>query len=104
MTEARIASLEATGFEWKRHGKFNSNTYKSFKEILQDLKTFKEEHGHLNIQCADNQSLSDFCSNVRSARNNPEKGKMKLTEGRRAYLDAIGFNWNLGRCRRANTA
>jgi UPF0288 family protein (methanogenesis marker protein 3) len=61
------------------------------------LKAFKEEHGHLNVQKKQNESLYGFCNNVRRSRRAIITGKGKthymLDEDRVAALDAIDFNW-----------
>jgi len=58
------------------------------------LKAYKDEHGHINVKREEDQSLSDFCRNIRHARKHFGKsGLMKLTADRIAELDAVGFDW-----------
>ena len=88
--EERIASLDALGFEWSMN-----NGIKSFEQRMDDLKTYKEKHGHVNVKRSDDKSLYQFCNNIRLARNRPEKSNMALTADRIASLDALGFDWKM---------
>ena len=89
LTEERIASLDALGFEWAA----KERKRVSFLQRLEDLKAYKLKHGHLNVKRDDDPSLYNFCTNIRDARNNPSGNKMKVTEERIASLDALGFDW-----------
>ena len=93
LTDDRIASLDALGFDWsileRRAGK------KSFKQRIEDLKAYKEKNGHVNVKESDDKSLYKFCINTRHARNNPEKSKTVLSADRIASLDALGFEWTV---------
>ena len=92
VTEERIASLDALGFDWTSKDKIAI----SFEQRLEDLKAFKLKHGHLNLKKKENPSLYNFCTNIRDARKNKSPGakKMKVTEERIASLDTIGFDWD----------
>ena len=57
------------------------------------MKEYKNKNAHLNVTLADNKSLNIWCSKIRSARNKPGEGKLKLPANRIAALDAIGFDW-----------
>jgi hypothetical protein len=59
---------------------------------MEDLKRFKETHGHANVTSREDIPLGQFCANARHARKNPGTG-VKLTDERIAAFDAIGFNW-----------
>ena len=59
---------------------------------MDDLKRYKETHGHANVSIPEDKSLAQFCANARYARKNPGKG-MLLTDERTAAFDAIGFIW-----------
>ena len=96
LTDERIASLNALGFEWN----LNSDTKekhmkqrKSFEQRIEDLKAYKEEHGHVNVKRSENKSLYGFCFSIRYARINPEKSTTLINEERIASLDALGFDW-----------
>ena len=67
---------------------------KSFDERVEDLKLFKETHGHINISIRKDKSLCKFCTSVRYVHNNPSKSKSKkLTIENIVRLDSLGFNW-----------
>ena len=53
---------------------------KTSDEQMEDLKWFKEMHGHANITICEDKSLSKFCATTRYVRNNPGKGT-KLCNG-----------------------
>jgi hypothetical protein len=67
---------------------------KTFDDRMEDLKRYKETHGHVNVSIPEDNSLAQFCAQMRYAHNNPGKSKRKkLTIKNIARLDAIGFNW-----------
>ena len=66
--------------------------YKTFDDRMEDLKRFKETHGHANVTTREDIPVSKFCTTTRNARNIPGKGT-KLTDKRIAAFDALGFNW-----------
>ena len=68
--------------------------YKTFDDRMEDLKRYKETHGHVNVSIPVDKSLAQFCVQTRCTRNNPGKSKSKkLTIENIARLDALGFNW-----------
>ena len=67
---------------------------RSFDERINDLKEYKQKHGHVNVNTHEDSSLYQFCLDVRHSLNQFEKdGKRKLTEERMGKLDALGFKW-----------
>ncbi len=61
---------------------------------MEDLKRFKETHGHVNVTIPEDRSLYQFCAQVKYAREYPSKSKnKKLTIENIARLDSLGFNW-----------
>jgi hypothetical protein len=64
----------------------------TFDDQMEDLKLYKETHGHANVTIPEDKSLAQFCAKARHARKNPGKG-VKLTDERTAAFDGIGFNW-----------
>jgi len=92
MNEERIASLDALGFDWRPAcTKYN---VRSFEKRMEDLRSYKEKHGHLNVKQSQDKSLAQFCTAIRYTRKNPGKGGgMKMNEERIASLDALGFDW-----------
>jgi hypothetical protein len=61
---------------------------------MEDLKQYKETHGHANVSIPEDKSLAQICAQTRYARKNPGKGKGKqLTDEHIARLDALGFIW-----------
>jgi len=89
LTQERIASLDAIGFDWNPiRGQRGNN----FQDRVVALREYKVKNGHINVTQKDDKSLFTWCTNIRSAR----RGKlgMKLTTDGIAALDAIGFDWN----------
>ena len=91
LTDDRIASLDTLGFDWSAK---EQPAKKLFAQRIEDLRSYKEKHGHINVRKSDNKSLYTFCINVRHARKNPEKSGRTLTDDRIASLDALGFDWS----------
>ena len=93
LDDSRIAALDAIGFDWELGaGATATSRDDKFFAQVDELRAYKEKHGHLNVRPKGNLSLYGFCSNVRRARKG--KGTNRLDEGRIAALDAIGFNWD----------
>jgi hypothetical protein len=100
LDDDQIPSLDAIGFEWEMGAgaTAKSNDDRFFTRV-DDLKAYKEKHGHLKVCKKEDISLHIYCSHMRQARRAIILGKgttYKLTEDRIAALDAIGFNWNSG--------
>ncbi|KAL7538798.1 hypothetical protein ACHAXR_012392 [Thalassiosira sp. AJA248-18] len=94
LTNERISSLDAIGFDWKLDD--DSGVCKKFSDRVAGLKAYKEKHGHVNVRIKDDKSLYNFCKNIRQARKHMgESGVMKLTNERISSLDSIGFDWKL---------
>ena len=51
----RIASLDALGFEWNMR-----IDRKSFAQRIEDLRAYKEKHGHVNVKEREDKSLNRF--------------------------------------------
>lgn len=90
LTDDRIASLDALGFNWTVR-----TSEQSFAQRIDDLQAYKEKHGHVNVKKSDDESLNRFCYEMRRARNNPEKSTAALTDDRIASLVALGFDWSI---------
>ena len=91
LTDERIATFDALGFDWTTQ----EYVTRSFDERIDDLEKYKQTHGHLNVKIHEDNSLSQFCTNVRYSRKKVVKnGTKKLTEERIARLDALGFEWS----------
>ena len=88
LTGERIASLDELGFNW------TNRRHSSFDERLADLRSYKEEHGHLDVKWAEDRSLHMYCAKIRRSRNNPGKTSIELTDDRIASLDELGFEWS----------
>jgi len=91
ITEDRIKALDELGFDWAK--KTKSGKFKSFDERIEELKVFKEKHGHVRFTMEQNKSLLLFCRNMRAARRGT--GKMTITEDRIKALDELGFEWEV---------
>jgi hypothetical protein len=96
LDDNRIAALDAIEFKWEI-----VDSRAVFFARVDELRAYKEEHGHLKVNHKEDRSLYDFCYTMRRARRAIITGKgkkdyrTKLTEDRVAALDAIGFDWKL---------
>jgi len=88
ITEERIKALDEVGFYWGSV----TTTVKSFEQRMEQLKTYKETHGHVNVKVADDKNLNNFCTHMRIARRKPGIG-MAITEERIKAMDELGFKW-----------
>jgi hypothetical protein len=83
LTDARIAKLDALGFEWAA----------TFEDYVRDFKAYKEKHGHIKIS----NKLKHWVSKIRAIRaGTMQPGispSFQLTEERIKELDSIGFKW-----------
>jgi len=113
ISEERIRMLNEVGFDWKDSARprlegevqRKAVVRKTFMERIEDLKAYRAEKGNMHVTRRDNQSLADFCSNVRQARRSQQEGNgtgpgIRLTEERIEALNAIGFDWE-GKQKRA---
>ena len=71
----------------------NKKNYTRFNDRVAALREYKEKTGHLIVSRKIDKSLFNWCMHIRSSRNKPGEGKLKLTADRIAALDAIGFDW-----------
>ena len=68
---------------------------RSFDERIEDLKEYKQTHGHLSVKIHEDNSLFGFCKDVRHSLKQVEKDcTRKLTVERIKKLDDIGFRWS----------
>ena len=68
---------------------------KSFEQRIEDLRAYREKHGHFNVKKSDDKSLNKFCNHIRYTRKHPEKSTVALSDDRIASLDALGFEWTV---------
>jgi hypothetical protein len=93
LTADRIAALDAIGFDWRSETIRTREKSIRFLDRVDALREYKEKNGHVNVSRTTDKSLYNWCTNIRSSRNNPGEGKFNLTADRIATLDAIGFDW-----------
>ncbi len=90
LTNEQIAAFDALDFVWTTR----EYVTRSFDERINDLREYKQKHGHVNVKTHEDSSLSQFCAQVRHSLKQPEKnGTIKLTEERILRLDALDFEW-----------
>jgi len=97
LDDDQIAALDAIGFKWD-DSTVASHDARFFIKV-DELNIYKQKHGHLTVRQKEDQSLHDFCCNMRRSRRAIILGKgtrSKLTDERIAALDAIGFDWEVG--------
>jgi len=93
LSQGRIERLEEIGFQWQ-----GVDYDEVFEKHCRELIAFKEEFGHCNVpqRYADNPSLGQWCSHMRSAYKKVQK-RMKasrnLSQDRIERLEEIGFQW-----------
>jgi len=87
ITEDRVKALDELGFDWG-----DTTKASSVEERIEELKAFKEKHGHVHVTVKHDKSLGMFCKNMRSARRGTKKGAV-ITEDRIKALDELGFDW-----------
>ena len=74
----------------------------AFNEKLTALRTFKEEHGHVNVPPGEYKELNKWIMNQRYLYKSRLEGKTNsLTPERLQILDDLGFTWTV-KGRRAN--
>ena len=67
----------------------DKKNYTSFQDCVDALREYKEKTGHLIVSRKIDESLFNWCMHIRSSRNKPGEGKLKLTADR----IAIGCHW-----------
>ena len=94
LPEDRIRRLEEIGFKWNLSSSTDRSDI-SFLERIEELKRFKDKHGHCNVSRSmssqEYNSLVQWSANTRCAYNAKENSK--LTEDRIRRLEEIGFKW-----------
>jgi hypothetical protein len=84
LTDERTSAFDAIGFNCTSL----KNVTRSFDERIEDLEEYKQTRGHVNVKIHEDNSLGQFCANVRYARQKVVKdGTRKLTEERIARLN-----------------
>ena len=90
LSDDKIASLDALGFTWN-----SKPNIKSFEQRIDDLRAYKEKHGHMKVKQKEDKSRADFCKRMRQAHKNPGKSRAALSDDRIASMDALGFDWGV---------
>jgi len=83
----------------------NRPSYKAFEKRLDDLRQFKEEHGHCIVPYT-NKPLWRWCSRLRYAYGMMERGltpPIKITRERTEALREVGFDFSVLKMRKKNT-
>jgi hypothetical protein len=100
LTEARIAKLDALGFEWTRGPSYHDRIDKfTFDDYVRDLKAYKAKHGdcYVSINDKNNKKLGRWVSKIRMLRAGTKQpvnhSSLQLTQERITELDSIGFKW-----------
>ncbi len=95
LSKNKIEILNTIGFDWTLK---EPRQVKSFNERLDDLKKFKEIHGHTRVPTGyeKNPSLAYWCNNLRNAYKMRKTGKkqfISLSQERIAALKEVGFEF-----------
>lgn len=83
LTKDQIELLDRLGFRWDAREE-------QWQKQLEQLKQFKEQHGHCNVELVADED-DNLLGWVNKQRSMLSKGK--LDEERKNQLDAIGFSW-----------
>lgn len=89
VTDEKIKVLDAIGFDWENA----QGTY--FDECFDLLTSFKSKHGHINVSKEHDESLANFCENIRNARRLLDRSGRFHLSGRIKDLDDLGFDWTV---------
>ncbi len=84
LTKEQIELLDRLGFRWKVREE-------QWQERFDQLKLFKEQHGHCNVELVADED-DKLLSWVKSQRNSLAQGK--LDEDKKTQLDEIEFSWD----------
>ena len=109
LTEERVAMLNNIDFAWVST-KTKRTVMKDFNVHLAELQQYKERHGHTRVPHVydDNPGLGVFCHRVKIYYREMQEGKRKspndwLTQERIDALNALCFEWKVGRWKNALT-
>ena len=80
----RVRKLEELGFQWESTGILSDR----WEARFQELKEFKEEHGHCNVPREHPGGLGNWVHTQRS-----KQKSQRLDEDRAQKLEALGFQW-----------
>ena len=96
LNEAQVKALDDIGFDWNPPPRLKRKRMKTtpFELRIEQLKIFKEEHGHLNILFKHDKSLFQFCIRLRARHPDVPNQLKKLTKDQVKILDDLGFDWN----------
>lgn len=89
VTDEKVKVLDAIGFDWENA----QGTY--FDECFDLLTSFKSKHGHINVSKEHDESLANFCENIRNARRLLDRSGRFHLSGRIKDLDDLGFDWTV---------
>lgn len=95
LSQDKIDALNEVGFDWAMK---EARQIKSFDQRLEDLRRFKETHGHTRVPTGyeKNPSLAYWCNNVRNAykmKNSGKKQYISLNQERIDALEELGFEF-----------
>lgn len=97
MSDTRIQKLEGIGFQWSVSKKTGDQSADSWDQRLEDLRAFKEQHGHCFVPRVypENQALAYWCERQRQDYRNITRGRpTKMSEERISKLEQVGFQWD----------
>lgn len=94
LTSSRLSKLETLGVEWDPKA---SRDNEKWNEKYEDLKRFKEEHGHCDVVLVHPQytPLGNWVTEQLRCYFNENYKKHTWTEKKFELLDSIGFDWNM---------
>ncbi len=88
LSQEKVMALDDIGFDWNPQAK-----QIAFEERLEQLKAYKQEHGHVNVAYKQDKSLYQFCHHARQRHPDVPNQTIKLAEDRVKALNDLGFDW-----------
>ena len=87
ITPLRIHALESLGFVW-------DTKEENWRKMFDELKTFKDTHGHMKVSLATKPSLYRWCDRQKLQYALLKRGEpSNLNQERYQLLESIGFKW-----------
>jgi hypothetical protein len=78
LTDESTAAFDALGFNWTS----KECVTRSFDERIDNVKKYKQTHGHVNVNRHEDNSLYQFCAGIRHSLNTGREGWHEEADGK----------------------